>query len=220
MFIIVICATTAITATAVLYFIHLKTAKIESYPAYAQTARQGSFTEIDSDKYLLTLENIPSQAIYLATSPKLIFGQVPFSEMLSQIDFDKKPRAILELAPEDGRLIFFILELTNYNYDANRLAISYEVEVQKKYCEDQNSLLVSCADEKIPESFLTATLFIENLTTKKEYCRHLGQDNCKNPLTPPTCILPENFTANQPTCSNPDNYTAVNFGDNWFCCLK
>lgn len=220
LFIIASCATAAVTAAVVLYFIPEKIPKIENYPAYAQTTRQGSFSKIDADNYLLTLENVPTQAIYLATRPGLIFGQVPLLEMLGQTDFDKKPRAILELAPVDGHLIFFILELNNYSYDANRSSISYEVRVQKKYCEDKNSLLVACTDEQIPTSFATATLFIENLETKKEYCRHLGQENCTNPFTPPTCILPETITANQPSCSNPDNYTAVDFGDTWFCCLK
>jgi hypothetical protein len=216
---VIICATAAITAAVVVYFLPEKAQKIANYPAYAQTARQGSFAEIDAGKYLLTLENIPPQAIYLATNPQLIFGQVPVLEILAQTDFSEKPRAILELFPENDRLIFFILELENYSYDAERSLISYEVRIQKKYCEDKNSFLVACADDNLPEKFITATLFIENLEPKKEYCRYLGQENCTSPFTPPTCRLPENSDNEKPTCLDPNNYTAVNFGNTWFCCL-
>jgi hypothetical protein len=135
---------------------------------FVQTASSGTFSPIPDKPghFRLTLQGVSPQTIFFSDRPERITGQAPTGRFLENLGFFKEdpPNAAVSLLEAGGKNDVVVVELLSPDYDAKQGTLSYEVAVLKDKGDKSKGLasFAEKADESLPPSFSTASLFIDD----------------------------------------------------------
>jgi len=137
----------------------------ESMYLFVQNAHSGTLVPASAGEnlFMLTLNGVSPQTIYFSDRPERDVGQVDMASFLDAMCGDKEnpPNAALEIldGDEDGDVV--VVELIDYEYDAEKESLQYSVRILE---EPDHSLAVynERHDTSIPETFGEVALFIDD----------------------------------------------------------
>ncbi|MEA3323478.1 MAG: hypothetical protein U9Q12_04620, partial [Patescibacteria group bacterium] len=138
---------------------------------FAHSASEGGFESIDGDKYILTLSDPDEQVIYFSDRPYREVGREKLGIFLDTLGFEigDAPNAVITTEGKNGEKTMIVTELTEpiWNRDDNTLI--YKATILK----DQTGALAEYGEEvNIPESFASATFFIDSSKSHSEKDHH------------------------------------------------
>src|SRR4051812_41709503 len=97
---------------------------------YIQQAEHGTFRRLDSGNYSLTLEGVPSSALFLGSEPGDNTGTIPNEKMLSSFAVSgTNPTTTISFWDEKRELdMTFVVSIVGESWDPAAETVRYEVE--------------------------------------------------------------------------------------------
>jgi len=147
---------------------------------FVQTFSAGTMAPhaTDPDLYTLTLTGHAAETIYFSDRPERIVGSVPTPQFLEGLGFtpDIPPNAALVAGEQ-----VVVMELMNPVYtetfgEDGTVTLYYDVRILADYAEEGLAHLAEQADGTLPESFDSASLFIDDCPDAPVYCKHPTKD--------------------------------------------
>ncbi len=132
-----------------------------TYFLFVQVASSGSISPIQSEEnlYQLVLNHDAGETVYFSDRPERIVGTVPTIQFLDGLGFTptNPPNAALVAGEE-----VVVIELLNPVVDEAAGTLTYDVRVLDAYEEEGLAHLATQSTGRLPESFGSASLFIDD----------------------------------------------------------
>lgn len=154
---------------------------------FVQTFSAGTLTPhaTDPNFYTLTLSGHAAETVFFSDRPERIVGSLPTTEFLDTLGFspDNPPNAAL-VAGEH----VVVLELINPVYEETfgpdgTVTLTYDVAILEDYAEEGLAHLARQTTGTVPESFDSASLFIDDCPNVTLSCSSAGEVFASYPIS-------------------------------------